>query len=115
MLSKMIKLDSLKSGISAGFLGSLCCTLPVLLVAFGIGSIGFALGFTKYRPFFMILGVIFITFALYRQIKKKHGVCNVTTIKQNLSMIIIAIITAVIVWTLLIYIIAPLLARWVYG
>ena len=115
MLSKMIKLDSLKSGISAGFLGSLCCTLPVLLVAFGIGSIGFALGFAKYRPFFIILGVIFIIFALYRQIKKKHGVCNVTTIKQNLSMIIIAIITAVIVWTLLIYVIAPLLARFVYG
>lgn len=111
----MIKTNSLKTGVVAGFLGSLCCTIPVLLVALGLGSIGFALGFAKYRPFFIILGVVFITFALYRQIKKKHGVCNVRTVKQNLSMIITAIITALIIWTLLIYVIAPLLARLVYG
>ena len=111
----MIKTNSIKTGVVAGFLGSLCCTVPVLLVALSIGSIGFALGFTRYRPFFIILGVVFITFALYRQIKKKHGVCNVRTIKENLSMIITAIITAIIIWTLLIYFIAPLLARWVYG
>jgi len=107
--------ESIKAGIGAGFLGSLCCTVPILLVAVGIGSIGFALGFARYRPFFVILGVVFITFALYRQIKKKHGVCNAKTIKENLSFITIAIITAIIIWVLLIYLIAPLLARFVYG
>jgi hypothetical protein len=111
----MINKDSIKTGIGAGFLGSLCCTVPILLVALGIGTIGFALGFTKYRPFFIILGIIFITFALYKQIKKKHGVCNKKTIKENLFMIILAIITAAIAWLLLIYLIAPLLARFVYG
>ena len=107
--------NSIKAGIGAGFLGSLCCTIPVLLVALGVGSIGFALSFTKYRPFFVVLGVVFISFAIYRQIKKKYGVCNAKTIKENLSLIIVAIITAAIVWTLLIYVIAPLLARLVYG
>ena len=107
--------NSIKAGIGAGFLGSLCCTIPILLVAVGIGSIGFALSFTRYRPFFVIFGVVFILFAIYKQIKKEHGVCNVKTIKENLSFVITAIITAVIIWGLLIYVIAPLLARFVYG
>jgi hypothetical protein len=107
--------SSIKTGIGAGFFGSLCCTVPVLLVALGIGSIGFALGFTKYRPFFVILGVTLLVFALNRKIKKQEGCCTRGTIKKNLSMIITAIVTAIIVWVLLIYVIAPLLARFVYG
>jgi hypothetical protein len=111
----MINKESLKAGIGAGFFGSLCCTTPILIVALGLGSIGFALGFTKYRPFFIILGIIFLTFAMYRFIKKKEGVCNRRTIKENLSTIVIAIIVAVIIWALLIYVVAPFLGRFVYG
>jgi len=107
--------ESIKAGIIAGFLGSLCCTTPILLVALGIGSIGFALGFAKYRPFFIILAIVFITFSLYRYIKKKHGVCNIKTIRQDLKVIIVAIITAAIIWALLIYVIAPFLGKIVYG
>ena len=111
----MVDKNSIKTGIGAGFLGSLCCTVPILLVALGAGSIGFALGFTRYRPFFVVLGIVFITFAIYRQIKKKYGVCNRRTIKENLSFVLTAITTAVVIWLLLIYVIAPLLARFVYG
>ena len=111
----MIDKEALKSGIGAGFLGSLCCTVPILLVTLGLGSIGFALGFAKYRPFFVILGIVFVSFALYRYIKKKEGVCNIGTIKSNLYVIIVAIVVAAIVWGLLIYVIAPFLARYVYG
>jgi len=107
--------ESIKTGILAGFFGSMCCTVPVLLIAIGIGSIGFALGFAKYRPFFVILGVTFLLFALYRKIKKKEGVCNRMTIKNNLSMVITAIITAIIIWALLIYVMAPWLAKVIYG
>jgi len=107
--------DSIKTGVGAGFFGSLCCTVPILLVGLGIGSIGFALGFAKYRPFFIILGVTFLIFALYRKIKKQEGCCTRGAIKKNLSMIITAVITAIIIWVVLIYVIAPLLARFVYG
>jgi len=107
--------DSIKTGIAAGFLGSLCCTGPLLIVALGLGSIGFALGFAKYRPFFVILGITFIIFALYRQIKKKHGVCDIKAIKSEIYTIIVAIITAAIIWALLIYFIVPLFARYAYG
>jgi uncharacterized membrane protein len=110
----MVK-ESIKAGVGAGIFGSLCCTTPILIVALGLGSIGFALGFTKYRPFFIILGIIFLTFAMYRYIKKKDGVCNRKTIKENLSTIVIAIIVAVIIWALLIYVVAPFLGRFVYG
>lgn len=111
----MVNKETIKTGIAAGFFGSLCCTIPILLVALGIGSIGFALGFAKYRPFFVILGVTFLIFALYRRIKKKEGCCTRSTIKNNLSMIIIAIITAIVAWIVLIYLLAPWLARVVYG
>lgn len=111
----MINKKSIKTGIWAGFLGSLCCTTPLLIIALGIGSIGFALSFVKYRPFFMILGIVFISFALYRQLKKEHGVCNIGTIKNNLSMIITAIIVAIIMWALVIYVIAPFLWNIIYG
>jgi hypothetical protein len=107
--------NTLSTGISAGFLGSLCCTVPILLVALGIGSLGFALGLARYRPFFVILGVVFISFALYKRIKREHGVCNARTIKKNLSMIIVVVLTAVVIWIILIYLIAPLLARFAYG
>ena len=107
--------SSLKTGIGAGFLGSLCCTVPMIIVILGLGSIGFALGFTKYRPFFIILGVVFLLFALYRFIKKKEGTCNMMTIKSNLKTIIIAIVTAIIIWGLLIYVIAPFLGGFAYG
>jgi len=111
----MINKDTIKTGISAGFLGSLCCTVPIVLFSLGIASIGAALGFARYRPFFIILGITFLIFALYRKIKKKEGCCTIGAIKNNLSMIIIAIITASIVWYLLIYVIAPLLAKYAYG
>jgi hypothetical protein len=107
--------ESLKVGIGTGFLGSLCCTTPIIIVALGIGSIGFALGFTKYRPFFIILGLIFLSFALYRKIKQKEGNCNVRSIKANLSIIVFSVIISVIIWILLIYVIAPFLGRIVYG
>jgi len=106
---------SIKTGVVAGFLGSLCCTGPLLIVALGIGSIGFALGFAKYRPFFIILGTVFLSFALYRQIKKKYGVCDRHAIRKELGTILIAIITAGIIWVLLLYVIVPYLARYAYG
>lgn len=110
----MVK-ESVKTGIIAGFLASLCCTTPILIIALGLGSIGFALGFTKYRPFFIILGIVFLTFALYRYIKKKEGSCTVGSVKKNLSTIVTAIIVAIIIWALLLYVIAPFLGRVVYG
>jgi len=106
--------ESLKNGVIAGFFGSLCCTTPMLIVALGLGSIGFALGFAKYRPFFIILGVVFLSLALYKQTKKKHGVCNLSTIKKDWVVIIVALITTLIIWTLLIYAIVPLLGQLVY-
>ena len=111
----MVLKESLKTGVAAGFLGSLCCTTPVVIVALGLGSIGFALSFTKYRPFFVILGLVFVSFALYRQIKMKHGTCSISTVKKSWPVIVVALITAFIIWVLLIYVIAPFLGRFVYG
>jgi prolipoprotein diacylglyceryltransferase len=110
-----MKSEFVKMGIIAGFLGSLCCTVPILIVALGLGSIGFALGFARYRPFFIILGIVFLTYSLYGYIKSKEGVCNKDTLKKNLLTIVIAVIVAAIIWYLLIYVISPMLGGFVYG
>jgi len=105
---------TVKSGVVAGFLGSLCCTGPLLLITLGLGSAGLAAGVAKFRPFFITLAIVFIVFALYRQIKKKHGTCSVHAIRKELKTILIAIITAVVIWALLLYVIVPFIAR-LYG
>lgn len=115
VIAKMVNKESIKTGIVTGFFGSLCCTTPILIVGLGLGSVGFALGFTKYRPFFLILATVFLIFSLYRFIKKKEGVCNIFTIKKNIETIVVAIIISVTVWALLLYAIAPILGRFVYG
>jgi len=111
----MVTKESIKTGVIAGFFGSLCCTTPILIVALGLGSVGFAIGFAKYRPFFMTLGVVFLFFSLYSFIKKKEGVCNPSTINKNLDTIVVAIVVAVVIWALLLYVIAPFFGKIVYG
>jgi len=99
---------SLKTGIVAGFLSSLCCTGPLILLLLGLGSFGFASSLPRYRSFFITLAIVFLIFAIYRSIKKKYGTCSLFNLKKELKTIVITIITAVIVWFLLLYIIVPL-------
>ncbi|MCH7850509.1 MAG: hypothetical protein IH845_02595 [Nanoarchaeota archaeon] len=110
-----INKESIKTGVIAGFFGSLCCTTPILIVALGLGSIGFALGFAKFRPFFIILGSVFLFFSLYSFIKKKEGVCNRYTIRKNLDILVVAVVVAVVIWALLLYVIVPFIGKYVYG
>ena len=103
----MIK-GGVKTGVVAGFLSSLCCTGPLLFILLGLGSFGFASSLPKYRPFFITMATIFLIFGIYRTTKKKHGSCNLFNLKKELKTIIIAIITTIIIWALLLYIIVPL-------
>jgi len=98
-----------------GFLASLCCVGPLIIVLFGIGGVSTALGIVKYRPYFIFVGALFILASLFFYIKKRHGICNVKTIKQNLSLIIVTLIATVIIWYILVYIVVPLVAPYIYS
>ncbi len=105
----MISKESLKTGIGAGFLSSLCCTGPLLFLLIGLGSVGIGSQLPRYKPFFITLGAVFLVIGIYRKVKKKHGVCSGTTLKKEMKMILISILTAIVVWALLLYVIVPIL------
>jgi mercuric ion transport protein len=51
-------------GVTAAFLGSLCCAGPLLFVAFGLGA-GLASTFEPLRPIFGLLMVVMFGVAFY--------------------------------------------------
>jgi len=114
MKKKKSILKSLKIGIGGGFLASLCCFGPLILVFFGLSSISFAIGISKFRPYFISLSVIFLIFAIYFYIRKKEGVCSRKTLKQNWIEIISAIIFTILIWYVLVWVITPFLAPFIY-
>lgn len=56
----------LGSAFLAAFISSLCCILPVLSVALGIGAFGFASVFETLRPYLLIVAFLALGFAFYQ-------------------------------------------------
>ena len=54
------KNKSVKVGVIAGLLASLCCIGPIIIIFFGLGSFSFALSLSQYKPYFLILSIIFL-------------------------------------------------------
>jgi len=114
MNKKKSLFESLKIGLGGGFLASLCCFGPLILVFLGLSSISFAIGISKFRPYFITLSVIFLIFAIYFYIKKKEGVCSRKTLKRNWIEILSAIFFAILIWYVLVWVITPFIAPYIY-
>jgi len=100
--------------IGAGFIASLCCLSPVLLVAFGLSGVSFALSTGKYGWFFLSLGTLFLVVALFLYYRKKK--CHsVSEIKQHWKQILLAFIIMVATLLIIKYWLATYLAKLVYG
>lgn len=56
----------LGSAFFAAIISSLCCILPVLSVALGIGAFGFASVFETFRPYLLIVAFLAVGFAFYK-------------------------------------------------
>ncbi len=97
-------------GIKAGIISSSCCIIPLILVLFGLVSIGSALSFVKYKPYFILLGTIFLIGSLILYIRKDKACC--TTNKKFL--IGTAVVTHILIFILLLYVIVPIVAPVVY-
>ena len=101
-------------GIIGGFIASLCCVGPVLLVMFGLSGVSFALSIGKYSWFFLTLGIAFLIIALFIHFKKKNS-CNIKGIKKNWKQIMITFVIMVAVLVIVKYWLAAFLAKLVYG
>lgn len=110
------KNESVKVGVVAGVLASLCCIGPIIIIFFGLGSVSFALSVTQYKPYFLVLGIIFIGLAIILHLKRKSKTCNINCmslegIKKEKKFIISIIITMVVIYLLMIYVVTPWLFK----
>ncbi len=56
----------LGGAIVAAIAASLCCILPVLAVAFGLGAFGMATIFESLRPYLLVVVVLALAFGFYQ-------------------------------------------------
>jgi len=104
----------------AGFIASLCCVGPLILIALGIGGASTALAIGKQSPYFLALGILILAIGLgfyyFHKNKKVCSECDGEQVNWKKAAYIIILICAAffIVYYILLYILVPLLAPIVY-
>lgn len=65
-----------RSSIIGSLLASVCCVGPLILILFGIGSIGLFSEFNVLRPYLLVVTGLFLGVAFYLSFRKKKLCCN---------------------------------------
>jgi len=101
-------------GASGALIASLCCITPMFIFLFGLGSLSFALSLTKYKPFFLAAGALFVLLAILYN--NKHKTCSIdqAEIRKKKLFIIITIVVMILFYLLIQYLILPYLGKIVY-
>lgn len=95
-------------------IASLCCLSPVILVVFGIGTLGFATSladtlYGEYKWVFRIAGLIAMTIALVLYFRRKKGICTIDEAKRRRNEIIntvaLTVITCVVGYIFFLYVV----------
>ncbi|MBI2129060.1 hypothetical protein HYU07_02370 [Candidatus Woesearchaeota archaeon] len=104
-------------GAAGAAIASLCCITPLVIVFFGLGSLSFALSFSKYKPFFLIAGALFVLFAILINVRKEGSACSIdpNAIKRKKYFIATIIVIMAVIYLLMQYFILPLLGKIVYA
>ncbi|HZZ98444.1 MAG TPA: hypothetical protein VFG51_00770 [Candidatus Saccharimonadia bacterium] len=74
------------------FVASLCCLAPIVLVAFGLSTLSFAIALTdtldgKYKWAFLLAGLLFMVVSLVRYFRGR-GICTIDQAKKHRTEII---------------------------
>lgn len=114
----MLKKEEIKNGLIAGFLGTLCCTIPLavilLAIFFGIGSVALGLYIGFYGEIFLVLAIIFLVISNYFYLKRKNC-CNVSGLKSNWRPILLSIAIMLIVYATIKFALIPFIAESLLG
>jgi hypothetical protein len=114
-----MELKGFWTGLKAAILASSCCSLPLafamLLATLGASSMTAALKIPKYKNVFILAGSLFLVASLYLNIKRRCGSCNLRTVGQQKTLIILSVVTYVTLTVLTIYLILPMMAQWIYS
>ena len=65
-MKESVKNLFLGSAVMTAIASSLCCVLPVLSVAFGLGAFGVASTFETLRPYFLVVAFLALGFGFYQ-------------------------------------------------
>jgi len=101
------------SGGIAGFIGSLCCLGPVVLVLLGLTGVSTALSIGKFTWLFNGFGAAFFGGAVFMYLTRKKN-CSVQGVKQHWKAIVISSLILVVFLFTLKYLIAPFIAILAY-
>lgn len=106
-----------KLGIIGALVASLCCITPMVIFLSGLGTLAFALSFTKYKLFFTFLGIIFIGAAIMFNVRKKGSTCSIdkNEIRKKKLFITATVITMMVLYSLIQYLLLPYLGKMVYA
>lgn len=108
-LKEILKISSLPVIIA-----SLCCLSPVILVVFGIGTLGFATSladtlYGEYKWVFRIAGLVAMMIALVLYFRRKKGICTIDEAKRRRNEIIntvaLTLITCVLGYIFFLYVV----------
>jgi DMSO/TMAO reductase YedYZ heme-binding membrane subunit len=110
-LKEILKLSSVPVVIA-----SLCCLSPVILVVFGIGTLGFATSladtlYGQYKWLFRIAGLVAMAISLFIYFRRKKGICTIDEAKRRRNEIIITIALFLILFHLILTVLYNMLLR----
>ena len=101
-------------GIKAGIIASLCCIIPLILIIFGLGSATLALKFVRYKPYFIILSIVFLAGSIWYFSRKKK--CCLTGENLNKKRFIgTALGIHILTFLVLLYVLMPNISPFLYN
>jgi hypothetical protein len=103
------------AGAGGGLIAAFCCISPIVLVLLGFGTaLGMAL-MHKFHLLSIVTGIVFMLFLSIYLIKRKAGVCNITTMRKHWNILGFAVLIMVAVLFGLNYLVIAPVASVVYG
>ena len=109
-----------RTGIIGGIIASLCCISPIVIILLGLGSVSFALSFSKYKIYFLAASFIFVitASALYLREKSKHCKINLFSkegIKREKNFFIIVATIMIAIYFSMNYVISPQISSLIFS
>ncbi|MFZ1626235.1 MAG: hypothetical protein WAT81_00340 [Candidatus Moraniibacteriota bacterium] len=101
-------------------LASLCCLSPVILVLFGLSTVGFAASladtfYGEYKWYFRLVGIVALAFAYWYHLRRQ-GVCTLEAAKRERNRIIngllLMLIIGVIGYVFFLYVVVHFIGVW---
>ncbi len=115
-LMELLKITSLPVLIA-----SLCCLSPIVLVLFGVGTVGFATSLSDilygdYKWFFRLAGFLAIAISLLIYFRKDKNICTLDAVKRRRNEIIntvaISLIAGILGYVFFLYVVVHYVGVW---